>query len=165
MSTNELISWITLPASFTTETVSVNGSPAWTFTGGTDASRWKPLEIARTCVVLVGMEFVTFCAVICWNPPVDSRMLRSARPSVIAVSEGSSASGSPEERRITSVTPATGFHQASVAYTVTVNAKLIDWSVGVPERPSAVPGAITSPGAMRTMFVYGPDRIVTSLDV
>ena len=53
MLTNELISWITLPASFVTLTVSVNGSPALAVAGDTEASRWNPLEIARTCVVLV----------------------------------------------------------------------------------------------------------------
>ena len=54
--TNELISWITLPASFVTLTVSVNVSPARPVAGVIDASRWNPLEIARTWVLLPWIE-------------------------------------------------------------------------------------------------------------
>ena len=50
--TNELISWITAPAAFVTFTVSAKKSPARAEDGTTEASRWNPLEIARTCVVL-----------------------------------------------------------------------------------------------------------------
>ena len=54
--TNELISVIVLPASLVTRTVRVNGSPARADVGEVDASRWKPLLIARTCVQLCGTD-------------------------------------------------------------------------------------------------------------
>src|SRR6185503_9023789 len=123
MVTKELISWITLPASFVTFTVRVKGSPARADDGETDASRWKPLEIARTCVVLPVLEgFVTSETEICWKPPVERRMERSTAPFTIGASAGSCASGSLDVMWTTSVGPDTGFHQASVAMTVTVKA-------------------------------------------
>ena len=54
--TNELISWITLPASFVTLTVSVKVSPARHVVGVIDTSRWNPLEIARSWVLLPWIE-------------------------------------------------------------------------------------------------------------
>ncbi len=81
----ELISWITLPASLVTRTASVKGSPARAVEGETVASRWKPLEMARTCVLApVFAGLVTSATVICWKPPVASRIVRSARPFTIA---------------------------------------------------------------------------------
>ena len=105
--TNELISWITLPASFVTFTVRVKGSPARTVEGETAASRWKPVLIARTWVEL---------------PAIASRRLRSARPFTSGWSAGTVASGSLEVRCTRSVGPLTGFHHESVANTVTVKA-------------------------------------------
>jgi len=83
--TKELISWITLPASLVARTVSVKGSPARTLEGVTTASRWSPLEIARTCVVLpVFAGCVTSVTEICWNPPVESRRFIDATPFTMA---------------------------------------------------------------------------------
>ena len=106
-----------------TTIVSRHGSPARAVVGFTDASRWKPLLIARTWVVLPVLDgSVTSDAVICWKPPVARRTTMSARPSTIAAFGGSVAIGSFEVRRTTSVTPVTGFHHESVASTVQVKA-------------------------------------------
>ena len=121
--THELISVITLPASFTARTVSVNGSPARAVDWATTASRCTPLEIARTCVVLpVRDGFVTSVTVICCQPPVERRTSIPACPFAIATSGPIWASGSFEVRRTTSVTPPTGFHHWSQARMVHVKA-------------------------------------------
>ena len=123
--TSELISWMTEPASFVTLTVSVNGSPARAVAGDTVATRWKPLEMAFTCVEPPPMAPLETSLTVSWvKPPCARRTSRSARPSESGVSAGSTlfASAGVAATCTTSLTPLTGFHHASVASTVTVNA-------------------------------------------